>query len=155
LCAWFHDAIYVPGLDNNEKASQQLWISFCEDAAGRIDPELRDDVSTIILATENHVSSRTAYPKGQYPTLNAFLDLDLLVLASPATRYQEYADGIRHEYEPVVGGPSVFAEQRSKFLSSVCSGDKAMFALCGPDAETRARNNMEMEFKLLQQQASH
>ncbi|KAF4672250.1 hypothetical protein FOL46_009243 [Perkinsus olseni] len=155
LCAWFHDAIYVPGLDDNEKASQQLWMSFCEDAAGSIDSELRDDVSTIILATENHVSSRTVYPKDQYPTLNAFLDLDLLILASPATRYQEYADGIRQEYEPVVGGPSVFAEQRSGFLSSVCSGDEAMFALCGPDAETRARNNMEMEFKHLQQQASH
>ncbi|EER17195.1 conserved hypothetical protein [Perkinsus marinus ATCC 50983] len=150
LTAWFHDAIYVPGLDGNEDASQQLWLKFCLDAA--VASELRDEVSDIILATKDHVSSRSIYPEEAYPTLNAFLDLDLLILAADEDRYREYAEGIRQEYEPVVGGSSIYAQQRCGFLASVCNSKRAMFAFCGGPSEAQARSNMEMELKRLQLQ---
>ncbi|KAF4660016.1 hypothetical protein FOL47_007351 [Perkinsus chesapeaki] len=141
ICAWFHDSIYVPGLNDNEKASERLWVKFCDDI-GIISPQLQEEVSKTILATENHVTSRKTYPVEAYPSINAFLDLDLLILASDWPRYKEYAHEIRQEYEPVVGGSEVFAQQRSTFLSSVCNGNTAMFALSGLSAEEKARSNM-------------
>ncbi|HEX9498090.1 MAG TPA: hypothetical protein VF926_06850, partial [Mycobacterium sp.] len=88
LAAWFHDAIYEIGRDDNEGSAElarQLLAS----------SPIRDEVARLVLITKTH--------KVDDDDVNGAVlcDADLSVLGSDAQRYRTYAAAVREEYADV------------------------------------------------------
>ena len=98
LAILFHDAVYDPRRNDNEKSSAAL-------AAGRLTAlgvasDLTGKVSRCILATRHGQSASAIEEAG----LKLLLDLDLSILGAPPAEYRVYADAIRREYGFVPDG---------------------------------------------------
>ncbi|MGV7705362.1 HD domain-containing protein, partial [Mycobacterium kansasii] len=80
LAAWFHDAVYEIGRDDNEDRSAALARQLLAESTDR------DEVARLVLATKSH--------KVAADDVNAAVlsDADLSVLGAPALRYRQYAD---------------------------------------------------------------
>ncbi|WP_166907831.1 hypothetical protein [Mycobacterium sp. DL440] len=108
LAAWFHDAIYEIGRDDNEERSavlaRQLLAGFAD----------RDEVARLVLATKSH--------KVDPGDVNGAVlsDADLSVLGAPALRYRHYVDAVREEYASVPDG--VFRPARAQVLAALLDG---------------------------------
>jgi predicted metal-dependent HD superfamily phosphohydrolase len=89
LAAWFHDAVYVIGAEDNEEQSALLAEKRLR---GRVpDPSL---VADLVRATATHD------PGGDRNAM-VLCDADLAVLGAPADRYAAYAEGVRREHAGV------------------------------------------------------
>lgn len=93
---WFHDVIYAPTSSRNEEASAELFLQLVGTSA----PEQWCSwVHLLILATKhgaNLVESRLCPEQQQEHDL--LLDIDLSILASQPSRYDQYESQIRAEY---------------------------------------------------------
>ena len=123
LIIFFHDIIYDPKAHSgdNEERSALLFEDFCSKSEAASLQAVQPHVSSVIRATKNHMNfprtkimERAALPKITDVESGAvaavvwgpcwevdsalFLDMDIAILASPMSRYQEYADQIRQEY---------------------------------------------------------
>ncbi len=108
LAAWFHDAIYVIGRDDNEDRSADLALELLASSP------LRDEVARLVRATKSH-------KVGPDDVNGAVLsDADLSVLGSPAIRYRAYAQAVREEYAKIPD--EVFKPARAQVLSSLLEG---------------------------------
>jgi predicted metal-dependent HD superfamily phosphohydrolase len=105
----YHDIVYKPTRSNNEERSAQSAVKLL-----RRNPEVADERVTacrrLILATKQHQLSETDPP--DTPLL---IDLDLAVLARPATDYDRYTAAIRKEYWMVPG--FVYRKERTRVLA--------------------------------------
>jgi predicted metal-dependent HD superfamily phosphohydrolase len=91
LAAWFHDAVYAPGRDDNEERSAFVAAEALEVAGAS--PSLISEVVRLVLVTKDH--DPTADDKA-----GAILsDADLRILASDSDTYARYAANVRREYE--------------------------------------------------------
>jgi predicted metal-dependent HD superfamily phosphohydrolase len=90
LAAWFHDAVYVPRRDDNEKASAALAGSVLRRL--RLASERIDEVIRLVRLTERHDPG----PSDRNGEL--LCDADLGVLADEPDAYRHYAHRIRMEY---------------------------------------------------------
>ena len=166
--AWsvfFHDAIYDPKSNRNEKDSAELFRAFVEDCMETaMDTTVFDAAETMILATEKHKvmtpseASRTLSEKDELEEIRMqkhFLDMDMAVLGKENEAYLKYAALIRKEYEFVVH--DVYCSKRAEILETFLgdkseAGDKKCIYLTESFSgafEARARENLRNEIQLL------
>lgn len=108
LAAWFHDAIYEIGRDDNEDRSAELARELLDASP------IRDEVARLVLVTKGH--------QVDAGDVNAAVlsDADLSVLGSVPARYQQYAAAVRQEYAAVPD--DVFKPARAQLLSALLDG---------------------------------
>jgi predicted metal-dependent HD superfamily phosphohydrolase len=131
LAAWFHDAIYEIGRDDNEDRSAELAHELLESSP------IRDEVARLVLVTKTH--------KVDDDDINGAVlsDADLSVLASDPIRYRAYAAAVREEYADVPD--EVFKPARAQVLSALLTGPLFHTAACRERWEDRARRNIAEE----------
>ncbi len=103
LAAWFHDAVYDAGPDDEERSAQWAERSLPAEVAG--------EVARLVRVTAAH-DPATDDLAGQQ-----LCDADLAILAAPADRYEEYTRGVRREYAAV--GDDDFARGRGAILADL------------------------------------
>jgi predicted metal-dependent HD superfamily phosphohydrolase len=108
LAAWFHDAIYEIGRDDNEDRSAELARELLTSSP------IQDEVARLVLVTKTH--------KVADDDVNGAVmcDADLSVLGSDALRYRTYAAAVREEHTDVPD--EVFKPARAQVLSSLLDG---------------------------------
>lgn len=95
LGAWFHDAVYdIVDARDNERRSAALAARTLTGL--RADPDLVDDVVTVVLDTTTHDLAGSAGASRE-----VLHDADLWVLAAPTSRFDEYCSEVRAEYAAV------------------------------------------------------
>lgn len=131
LAAWFHDAIYEIGRDDNEDRSAALALELL--AASPI----RDEVARLVLVTKTH--------KVPDDDINGAVlsDADLSVLGSEPLRYRAYAAAVRQEYADVPD--EVFKPARAQVLSSLLDGRLFHTSVARERWEGPARRNIAEE----------
>ncbi|PKH43677.1 Predicted metal-dependent phosphohydrolase, HD superfamily [Nocardioides alpinus] len=87
LAAWFHDAVYDGGDDDEERSAQ--W------AERALPPAYADEVARLVRITVHH------RPADDDPAGCALSDADLAILAAPRERYDVYVAGVRADFADV------------------------------------------------------
>lgn len=132
LAAWFHDAVYDDGGDNEER-SARLAEQELEDAA---------EVARLVRLTKDH------RPDSEDHNGEVLCDADLAILAAPPERYQEYAAGVRQEYSAY--DDATFAAGRSAILRDLLAKPTLFHTAHAREHwEPRARENVELELSRL------
>jgi predicted metal-dependent HD superfamily phosphohydrolase len=90
LAAWYHDAIYAPDRDDNERRSAELAAATLP-AAG-VDESVVSEVCRLVVLTASHA------PDSGDGAGGALCDGDLAVLGSAPDDYARYRRGVRVEY---------------------------------------------------------
>jgi predicted metal-dependent HD superfamily phosphohydrolase len=108
LAAWFHDAIYEIGRDDNEERSAELARELLASSP------IRDEVARLVLVTKTHEVA------GDDTNAAVLCDADLSVLGSAPFRYRAYAEAIRDEHSVVPD--DVFKPARVQVLTSLLEG---------------------------------
>jgi predicted metal-dependent HD superfamily phosphohydrolase len=89
---WFHDAIYVPGREDNESRSAR-WAESALSEAG-LEPAICRRVAALVLATRHATQAED-------PGARLICDIDLSILGSAPARFEEFERRIREEYRRV------------------------------------------------------
>lgn len=141
LAAWFHDAVYQPGQEDNEDRSAYAAYDALEQVGA--DPELIAEVVRLIRLTASHE------PEDDDPAGAVLCDADLAILAAASDRYAQYATAIRQEYTHV---PDVdFRAGRSEALRSFLDRPTIYRTAYGREHwEAAARANMSREIASLE-----
>lgn len=135
LAAWFHDAIYEIGRDDNEDRSAELARELLASSA------VRDEVARLVLATKTH---KVAANDVNGAVLS---DADLSVLGSDAFRYRAYAAAVREEYAEIPD--EVFNPARAQVLASLLDGPLFHTAAGRERWDEAARRNLAEEIATL------
>jgi len=106
LGAWFHDAVYAPGRDDNEERSAFVAAEALEIAAAS--PSLISEVVRLVLVTRDHT------PAADDEAGAILSDADLRILASDAEMYGRYIANVRKEYQLIPD--EVFFPARKEIL---------------------------------------
>jgi predicted metal-dependent HD superfamily phosphohydrolase len=140
LAAWFHDAVYDPGRDDNEERSAVLAERTLTEA-GR-PAETVAEVARLVRLTATHEAAEDDRDGA------VLCDADLAILAAGPERYAEYAAAVREEYADVP--EQVFRAGRARILRSLL-GLPSLFrtAYARERWEAAARRNVETELMLL------
>lgn len=104
---WFHDAIYEPGLDDNEMRSAEWAREELESAGVSLDACLR--VHALVLATRHDAPPDTADE-------SLLADVDLAILGAEPARFDEYERQVREEHRAVAD--DAFHAARSALLAT-------------------------------------
>ncbi|MBI0427468.1 hypothetical protein [Psychrobacter sp. NG27] len=98
LAVYYHDVIYDPTRSDNELRSAEY-------AVDALTPYLSDEqcqhIYTLIMMTANHQID-TLIDNDKYNDAAYLLDMDLSVLGTTWSTYQQYANAIRQEYAHVL-----------------------------------------------------
>ena len=131
LAAWFHDAIYEIGADDNEDRSAALAREMLAESPAR------EEVARLVLVTKTH-----AVADGD---INAAVlsDADLAVLGSKPARYRDYAAAVREEYAAIPD--DVFKPARAQVLSALLDGPIYHTEAGRTQWEEQARRNVAEE----------
>jgi predicted metal-dependent HD superfamily phosphohydrolase len=90
----FHDSVYEPGEENNEKRSAGLMLGMLSKLVA---PVTLDAARDLILSTEKH-----RLPDGMADPIRSdcahFLDMDLAILGSDPEVFEAFQAAIREEY---------------------------------------------------------
>jgi predicted metal-dependent HD superfamily phosphohydrolase len=135
LAAWFHDAVYEIGRDDNEERSAELARELLASAP------ICDEVARLVLVTKTH---KVADDDVNGAVLS---DADLSVLGSQPLRYRAYADAVREEYAGVPD--DVFKAARAQVLSALLDGPLFHTSAGREQWEERARRNIAEEIAAL------
>ncbi|MCP3887437.1 MAG: hypothetical protein GY702_00990 [Desulfobulbaceae bacterium] len=113
IALWFHDIIYDPKRNDNEKKSAEYAKAFL----GSVN--LASDVILKIV----HLVALTKHPSNPETNDEKYLiDIDLAILAANKERYDRYESSIRKEYGFV---PSfLYKKGRKKILMSFAKSDR-------------------------------
>jgi predicted metal-dependent HD superfamily phosphohydrolase len=154
LATFFHDVVYDPKSNSNEKDSAELFHDFCQQIS--MAPSVAHVVETWILATQQHkpipIGDTAIISKEQEHQLSLqrmFLDIDMAVLGKESEAYLVYAALIRKEYCFV---PSdVYCSKRIEILDQFLAGSTPIYlsTIFQRALENRARNNLQHEIHLL------
>lgn len=135
LALWFHDAVYDPRANDNERASADLAQRSLHDAGVESDAISRID--RLIMATRHDAPAND-------DDARLVSDVDLWILASPPERFEEYQAQIRQEYSWMPRGE--FRRRRTEvlrgFLDSAAIYQTEWFRA---RLEGSARNNISRE----------
>ncbi len=141
LAAWFHDAVYQPGQDDNEDRSAYAAYDALEQVGA--DPELIAEVVRLIRLTATHA------PEDDDLAGAVLCDADLAILAAASDRYAQYGTAIRQEYVHVPD--SDFRAGRAKALRSFLDRPTIYRTAYGREHwEAAARANMSREIAALE-----
>lgn len=135
LAAWFHDAIYEVGRDDNEDRSAELARELLASSP------FREEVARLILSTKTH--------KVPADDINGAVlsDADLSVLGANSARYQRYAAAVREEYRTIPD--AVFKPARARLLTDLLEGTIFLTAPGRDRWEAQARRNVTAEITAL------
>jgi len=131
LAAWFHDAVYEIGRDDNEDRSAELARQLLASSP------IRNEVARLVIVTKSH--------KVPDDDINGAVlsDADLSVLGREPLRYRAYAAAVREEYAGIPD--EVFKPARAQVLSSLLDGQLFHTAAGRERWEDRARRNIAEE----------
>jgi len=105
LATFYHDVVYVPGSKRNEeKSAAMLKECFCEVSKGK---ELVEKATAIVLDTKHHETTDELS--------QLFLDMDLAILGAEPSRYRQYCEQIRKEFQNVP--EFLYRKGRKRFVS--------------------------------------
>jgi predicted metal-dependent HD superfamily phosphohydrolase len=142
LAAWFHDAVYQPGQDDNEDRSAYAAYDALEQVGA--DPELISEVVRLIRLTAEHD------PADEDLAGAVLCDADLAILAAAPDRYAQYAMAIRQEYVHVTEAD--FRAGRAKVLRRFLDRPTIYRTPHGREHwEAAARANLATEIASLEQ----
>jgi predicted metal-dependent HD superfamily phosphohydrolase len=135
LAAWFHDASYKVGRDDNENRSADLARELLASSP------IRDEVARLVLVTKTH--------KVADDDINGavLIDADRSVLGSDPFRYRSYAAAVREEYADVPD--EVFKPARAQVLTALLQGPLFRTAAGRERWEEAARRNIAEEIAAL------
>ena len=137
--AMYHDAVYEPASNANERASARLARRDLTELGW--DPARIERVTAMIEATATHADP----PDGDHAVL---FDADLAILGSTAARYDRYADGVRSEYRHV--DDVDWRSGRGDVLRTLLARESIFTTSPGRRRwEAAARSNLERELALL------
>lgn len=132
----FHDAIYVPGADDNEEKSAdlaRLWL----------DDEIAEEAARLIMLTKTHD------PADDDIDGQIICDCDLAVLAFTPDMFDQYEVLIREEYSFV--SDDDFRLGRMAFIRSMLDRDRIFrTGFFYEKYEMRARENLKRSLKRLE-----
>ncbi len=133
LSIFFHDIIYIPSRNDNEKESVKLFERFYEE----IKPNNinKDNVKEFIYETENHLLAK------EYSNdINLFLDMDIYIIADK--NWEEYENNIRKEF--IFVNDEMYKIKRKEFLESLEKKEKIFRTKTFYDKyENDGRNNIK------------
>jgi predicted metal-dependent HD superfamily phosphohydrolase len=139
LAAWWHDAVYVVGADDNEAASAELARQTL--TGWDVDPIRVAHVGDLVRVTAGHEAGADA-------DAQVLCDADLAVLASPQHRYDAYAADVRREWAAVPD--EAFGAGRAQVLRGLLDHDPLYRTSSARERwEVPARRNVEHEISLL------
>ena len=134
LAAWFHDAVYEGGPDDEERSAQWAERALPTSYAG--------EVARLVRMTSHH------RPADDDPDGCALSDADLGILAAPRARYDAYVAGVRADFAHV--GEDEFRAGRAAVLSDLASKPHLFHTPQARDLwEARARANLGRELEEL------
>jgi len=140
LGAWFHDAVYAPGRDDNEERSAFVAAEALEIAGAS--PSLIDEVVRLVLVTKEHT------PAANDAAGAILSDADLRILAGDADTYARYTANIRREYELIAD--DVFFPARRDILQQFLERPHLFATQFARDQwEQDARRNLAAEIDKL------
>jgi predicted metal-dependent HD superfamily phosphohydrolase len=143
LAGWFHDAIYLPGAQDNELRSAALAERFLADL--QLPRTHRAEVQRLILITQNH---RTEPEDADGQVL---IDADLASLGASPAVYRRQVLAIRDEYGNV--DDETFRQGRIWLLQRFLRWDHIYYTpLMRAEREAQARANLQRELEERQRQ---
>jgi predicted metal-dependent HD superfamily phosphohydrolase len=135
LAAWFHDAVYDGGADDEERSAR-----LALDVLGNTD--LGREVARLVRATAAH------RPDDDDLAGQVLCDADLAILAADEARYAAYTDGVRREYAHVPDAE--FAAGRAAVLRDLLAKPTLFHTAAARRRwEQRARDNVAAEIARL------
>ena len=135
LAAWFHDAVYDIGRDDNEDRSAELARDRLADSA------VRDEVVRLVMLTKSH-----GVPDDDVNGA-VLSDADLSVLGATPQRYARYAQAVREEYASIPD--DVFKPARARVLGALLDGSLFHTAAGRELWDSAARRNVTEEIRAL------
>lgn len=153
---FFHDVVYDPKSNSNEKASAAMFQEFCLQVAMPL--SVSKMIESLILATEKHQVIPTSdesisleQRELQTVAQELFLDLDMAVLGKESDAYISYATLIRKEYAFVPA--HLYCSRRAEILQLFLDDSKTIYVsnIFQDALEQRARSNLQQEIHLLKQ----
>lgn len=134
LAAWFHDAVYDGGPDDEERSAQ--W------AERALPGAYADEVARLVRMTLRH------RPADDDPAGCALSDADLGILAADPERYDAYVAGVRADFAHVAEDD--FRAGRAAVLRDLASKPHLFHTAQGRALwEARARANLDRELEEL------
>jgi predicted metal-dependent HD superfamily phosphohydrolase len=88
LAIWFHDAIYNPKRDDNEERSAHWAQTFLQ--SNKQSTSVTHRIYNMILATKHHQADNSSQA--------LMMDIDLAILGSSPSRFNQYEKAIQQEY---------------------------------------------------------
>lgn len=140
----FHDSVYDPLAEDSEEQSANL----CSDAAPLFFPGLDLPLVTrLIRLTSLHGRLPGRLSLSEQDRL--FLDVDMSVLGASADVYAAYSEGVKHEYEPLLG-PVRWNLGRRGFLERLLASPQIYLSAHYLEThEDAARANLKEELEAL------
>ena len=144
LAVYYHDVIYDPTRSDNELRSAEY-------AVDALTPYLSDEqckhIYALIMMTANHQID-TLIDNDKYNDAAYLLDMDLGVLGTPWSTYQQYANAIRQEYAHVLD--TQYRDGRTAVLKGLLAHPRLYLTDYYYELlENQARDNLTRELTLL------
>lgn len=142
---WFHDAVYNPWSKNNEVLSAELARLYCHRANIN-----HNSIVAAIKATEYHTKDQKFHRDDSIDidVIHYMLDIDLVGLADPYTKYSEAGEYIRKEYSHL--NNDEFYNGRHSFLTNMIKRKRIFYHDSFYESyEYKARENMKLELNQL------
>ena len=139
LAAWYHDAVYEPTRDDNERRSAELAerelrrLGLTDETVAR--------VGALVRVTQTHRP-----PPGDADA-EVLCDADLAVLAAPVAEYEEYVARVRREYRHL--DDETWRVGRSAVLRGLLDRHELFRTPVGRRWEPVARGNITAELAAL------
>lgn len=138
LALAFHDAVYVPGAQDNEAQSAAL----AQQVIPRLFPNA--DVARVCHLIQLTAVHGTLRPDDVDPEAALFLDLDMSVLGAAPEIYARYAEGVAAEYSFL--DPALYAAGRGAFLTKLLQQERIFLsARFHARLDAPARQNLAAE----------
>lgn len=145
IAIFFHDIVYNAKSGTNEYDSVEIFVNLLDN---HLEKCIINKVTRFIMSTKSHQLSDDSNKDDDDEKY--FLDFDMAVLSWPRECYIEYAANIRKEYIHVELDD--YCIKRSAFLrNTIKSASKIYHSILYLEREQLARDNMEFECNLLEQ----
>lgn len=90
--AFYHDIVYIPGSNVNEKESSMIAVEGMKEL--QVPIEIANDTKKLILHTKSHAHVDASVT----PDMLLFLDMDLAIIGAEPDRYEQYRVSVRKEF---------------------------------------------------------
>jgi predicted metal-dependent HD superfamily phosphohydrolase len=139
ISIFFHDIIYIPSRNDNEKESIKVFNKFNDEI--KSNNLNKDKVIEYIKETENHLLE-----KDYQNDINLFLDMDMYIIADK--NWEDYENKIRNEYNYL--NFDIYKNKRKEFLLGLTKKKKIFRTkIFYNEYEEKARENINNLLKQL------